>query len=74
MEQYRGYEITVLENYEKEYPFKAIAKKGDQIIKHKGQSETQAIDFVKESINVVLEKIENKVNCSSINSTKHISV
>ena len=60
MEQYRGYEITVIQNGEKEYPFKAIARKGDQEVKHKGQSETQAIDFVKKSINVIIEKIEAK--------------
>lgn len=60
MENYRGYEITVIENNEKEYPFKAIARKGDQEVKHKGQSETQAVDFVKKSINVIIEKIEAK--------------
>lgn len=60
MEQYRGYEITVIENSEKEYPYKAIARKGDQEVKHKGQSKTQAIDFVKKSINVIIEKIEAK--------------
>jgi len=60
MENYRGYEITVIENNEKEYPFKAIAKKGDQEVKHKGQTKTQAIDFVKKSINVIIEKIEAK--------------
>ncbi|MBC2578873.1 hypothetical protein [Clostridium sp. DJ247] len=60
MEQYRGYEITVIENNEKDYPFKAIARKRDQEVKHKGQSMTQAIDFVKESINVIIEKIEAK--------------
>ncbi len=60
MEEYRGYEITVIENNEKEYPFKSIAKKGDNEIKHKGQSKTQAIDFVKKSINVIIEKTETK--------------
>lgn len=60
MENYRGYEIKVIENNEKEYPFKAIARKGDQEVKHKGQSETQAVDFVKKSINVIIEKIEAK--------------
>lgn len=60
MEQYRGYEITVIENNEKEYPFKAIARKGDKEVKHKGQSQEQAIDFVKNSINVIIEKIEAK--------------
>ena len=30
MEQYRGYEIKVIENYEKDYPYKAIARKGDR--------------------------------------------
>lgn len=60
MEQYRGYEITVIENSEKDYPYKAIARKGDQEVKHKGQTKTQAVDFVKKSINVIIEKIENK--------------
>ena len=60
MEQYRGYDITVIENNEKEYPYKAIARKGEQQVKHKGQSELQAIDFVKKSINVIIEKIEVK--------------
>ncbi|KZL92259.1 hypothetical protein [Clostridium magnum] len=60
MENYRGYEITVIENNEKEYPFKAIARKGDKEVKHKGQSKTQAIDYVKKSINVIIEKIEAK--------------
>lgn len=60
MEEYRGYEITVLENHEKDYPYKAIARKGEKEIKHKGQSKIQAVDFVKESINVIIEKIEAK--------------
>jgi len=60
MEQYRGYEITVVENNEKDYPYKAIARKSDKEVKHKGQSKLQAIDFVKESINVIIEKIETK--------------
>lgn len=60
MEQYRGYEITVIENNEKDYPFKAIARKNDQEVKHKGQSMMQAMDFVKESINVIIGKIEVK--------------
>lgn len=51
MEQYRGYEIEIIENNEKEYPFKAIAKKDNEIIKHKGHSEEEAAYFVKESIN-----------------------
>jgi hypothetical protein len=57
-QQYRGYEITVIENNEKEYPYKAIARKDAQEIKHKGQSKTQAVDFVKKSINVIIDKIE----------------
>ena len=60
MTEYRGYEITVIKNNEKEYPYKAIAKKGEYEIKHKGQSETQAIDFVKQGVNVIIEKIESK--------------
>lgn len=58
--QFRGYEITVVNNNEKEYPYKAIARKGDREVKHKGMSEAQAIDFVKESINVIIGKIEVK--------------
>ncbi|MBV7271675.1 hypothetical protein [Clostridium thailandense] len=65
MEQYRGYEITVIENNEKDYPYKAIATKGDQQVKHKGQTKTQAVDFVKKSINVIIEKIEAKNSVKS---------
>lgn len=60
MEQYRGYEIMVIENHEKEYPYKAIARKGEKEVKHKGQSKMQAMDFVKASINVIVDKIEIK--------------
>lgn len=56
MEKYKDYEITVIQNNEKEYPFKAISRKGDKEIKHKGQTEQQAIDFVKQTIN----KMESK--------------
>jgi hypothetical protein len=56
--QFRGYEITVVNNNEKEYPYKAIARKGDREVKHKGQDESQAIDFVKQSINVIIGEIE----------------
>jgi hypothetical protein len=56
MEKYRDYEITVVHNSEKDYPYKAISRKGDKEIKHKGQSEAQAIDLVKQSIN----KLESK--------------
>ena len=55
MERYKDYEITVINNDERDYPFKAISKKGDKEIKHKGQTESQAIDFVKQTIN----KLEN---------------
>ncbi|WP_300385073.1 hypothetical protein [Clostridium sp.] len=60
MTEYRGYEITVVKNNEREYPYKAIARKGNHEVKHKGQSETQAIDFVKQGVNVVIDKIELK--------------
>lgn len=60
MTEYRGYEITVMKNHEKQYPYKAIAKKGTYEVKHKGQTETQAIDFVKQGVNVIIEKIESK--------------
>ncbi|QAT39818.1 hypothetical protein [Clostridium sp. JN-9] len=56
MERYKDYEITVINNDERDYPFKAISKKGDKEIKHKGQTESQAIDFVKQTIN----KLESK--------------
>lgn len=56
MEKYKDYEITVISNNEKEYPFKAILKKGNKEIKHKGQSELQAIDLAKQTIN----KLESK--------------
>ena len=56
MEKYRDYEIVVMKNNENKYPYKAIARIGDKEIKHKGQSELQAIDLVKESIN----KLESK--------------
>ena len=58
MNEYRGYEIEVIKNSEKEYPFKAIARKGENEVKHKGRSETEAIDFVKQGINVVIDKVE----------------
>ena len=51
MEKYRDHEITVLQNNENQYPYKAIAKIGDNEIKHKGQSASEAIDLVKQSIN-----------------------
>lgn len=60
MEEFRGYAIEVTKNNEKEYPFKAIARKDNLEIKHKGATELQAIDFVKESINHILAKIEIK--------------
>ena len=56
MEEYRGYVIEVLENNEKEYPFKAIARKEEEEIKHKGHSKLLAIDLVKETINLALAR------------------
>ena len=56
MEKYRNHEIIVNKNDENQYPYKAIAKIGDKEIKHKGQSESDAIDLVKQSIN----KLESK--------------
>lgn len=58
MNEYRGYEIEVIKNNEKDYPFKAIAKKRGNEIKHKGRSETEAIDLVKQSINIIMDKLE----------------
>jgi len=56
MEEYRGYVIEVMENNEKEYPFKAIARKEEEEIKHKGISKLQAIDLVKGTINLALAR------------------
>ena len=56
MEKYGDYEIIVIQNDENQYPYKAIATIGDKEIKHKGQSESEAIDLVKQSIN----KLESK--------------
>lgn len=51
MEKFRDHEIIVIQNNENQYPYKAIAKIGDSEIKHKGQSESEAIYLVKQSIN-----------------------
>ena len=51
MEKYRDHEIIVIQNNENQYPYKAVAKIGDTEIKHKGQSASEAIDLVKQSIN-----------------------
>jgi len=56
MEEYRGYQIEVLENNEKEYPYKAIARKEEEQIKHKGNSKLQAIDLVKGTINLAIAR------------------
>ncbi|WP_160690922.1 hypothetical protein [Clostridium sp. C2-6-12] len=56
MEIYRDHEIIVMQNNESQYPFKAIAKIGDNEIKHKGQSESEAIYLVKQSINKLKSK------------------
>ena len=56
MEIYRDHEIIVIQNNESQYPFKAIAKIGDNEIKHKGQSESEAIYLVKQSINKLKSK------------------
>jgi hypothetical protein len=56
MEKYGNHEIIVIQNDENQYPYKAIARIGDKEIKHKGQSESEAIDLVKQSIN----KLESK--------------
>ena len=56
MEEYRGYVIEIIENNEKEYPFKAIARKGEEEIKHKGFSKLQALDLVKETINIAMAR------------------
>lgn len=50
MEIYKDHELTVVKNNEKDYPYKAICRIGDKEIKHKGQSQAQAIDLVKQSI------------------------
>jgi len=56
MEKYGDHEIIVIQNNESQYPYKAIAKIGDNEIKHKGQSESAAIDLVKQSINKLKSK------------------
>ncbi|MGH4051004.1 MAG: hypothetical protein ACREVX_06575 [Clostridium sp.] len=56
MEEYRGYLIEVLENNEKEYPYKAIARKEEEQIKHKGYSKLEVIDLVKGTINLALAR------------------
>lgn len=56
MEIYRDHEIMVMQNNESQYPFKAIAKIGNNEIKHKGQSESEAIYLVKQSINKLKSK------------------
>lgn len=56
MEKYKDHEITVIQNNESQYPYKAIAKIGDKEIKHKGQSASEAINLVKESINKLKAK------------------
>ena len=56
MEKYGNHEIIVIQNDENQYPYKAIARIGDKEIKHKGQSDWEAIDLVKQSIN----KLESK--------------
>ena len=54
MEEFRGYTIEIIENNEKEYPYKAIARKGEEEIKHKGYSKLQALDLVKATINLAI--------------------
>jgi len=56
MEEYRGYLIEVVENNEKEYPYKAIARKEEEQIKHKGYSELQVLDLVKGTINLAIAR------------------
>ncbi|MFT8349422.1 hypothetical protein [Clostridium saccharoperbutylacetonicum] len=56
MEIYRDHEIVVIQNNESQYPFKAIAKIGNSEIKHKGQSASEAINLVKQSINKLKSK------------------
>lgn len=56
MEEYRGYVIEVMENNEKEYPYKAIARKDQDEIKHKGHSKLSAVDLVKETINLAISR------------------
>ncbi len=56
MEKYGEHEIIVIKNNENLYPYKAIATIGDKEIKHKGQSESEAINLVKQSINKLKSK------------------
>ncbi len=50
------HEIIVIQNNENQYPYKAIARIGDNEIKHKGQSQSEAIYLVKQSINKLKSK------------------
>lgn len=56
MEEFRGYAIEIIENNEKEYPYKAIARKGEEEIKHKGYSKLQVLDLVKATINLAITR------------------
>ena len=56
MEKYGEHEIIVMQNNESQYPYKAVVKIGDNEIEHKGQSESAAIDLVKQSINKLKSK------------------
>ena len=56
MENYGDHEIIVIQNNESQYPYKAVARIGDNEIKHKGQSASEAIDLVKQSINKLKAK------------------
>ncbi|MGK0466032.1 hypothetical protein [Clostridium sp.] len=60
MEEYRGYVIEIIENNEKEYPYKAIARKGQNEIKHKGHSKLNALDLVKETINLEISRSDKR--------------
>ncbi|MDR3593423.1 hypothetical protein [Clostridium sp.] len=56
IEKYGEHEIIVIQNNKNQYPYKAIAKIGDNEIKHKGQSQSEAVDLVKQSINKLKSK------------------
>ena len=49
-------DLQHLLNNEKEYPYKAIARKGEEEIKHKGLSKLQALDLVKATINLAITR------------------
>ncbi|MFB5758987.1 hypothetical protein [Paenibacillus medicaginis] len=59
---YRGFEIDVVKNNDKEYPFLARCRIGKEIVEKRGYSKEQAISLTKSIIDFTLYAIENKSN------------